>query len=555
MDVKKIAPLMHRLRDNPTFGILIVAVTLTLLRYFIANPFDLNVLLNEEASIYLHAAEKSFFELFMMPDSNYINFINKFCAIVVIRFFRAIDNFALIQNVFNWFVAALFSTVFLSKRFESIIPSFRIRLILIVYLFLLPIFDMHMVFSQGYYVVFALFFYLLLLGGSGHISAPETFFIVATAPFAVFSKPVFFVFGFAFLAIFLREAYMCVKGSRTPGTRLKLLVYLLILYAFQAWFTLSNHNYIAEYANTLDRSGGLLSLLLFLVKKSVIFLGYGLVCPLAHMCPRTIANVLCFTAGIAVIGAFVTNFIVTIRNRDIPRLSVLVLLSVSVMLFFYGAISVNFLYHRFFIQDIFGVQWSHRMVFPVILFALFNMIFFFQRLSRHCLKICFLFLCLLCVTSYVIPTWNSWRTGYAPSFTWTQTRPLLDEAYPFIPHAYGMQFYYMRGMTFVSGEIPLESVGRDKLVARGVPSGRKVKYFMLKQTPDVDAAALPECATLNVFANGVEYKATLVNPGMNSQFLFKFASFIPSEVFKEFKLFAPEVPLAGKTFSGHIVGF
>jgi hypothetical protein len=544
-----------KLRIPPLLAALGIAAILTLLRYTIANPADLGVLLNEEASIYLHAAEKSFLEFFMMPDSNYINFVNKFCAVVTLKVLKAFDSFALVQNLVNWFVAALFTTVFLSDKFKALIPSFHIRLALCAYLYLLPIFDMHMVFSQGYYVVFTLFFYLLALSGEEKIPSREIAFICLTAPFAVFSKPVFFVFGFAFLVVFLLDLRNCKRERRAPDIRTGLLLYLLALYAFQAWFTLSHHAYIAEYAHSLDRSEGLLALIFFLGKKAIIFMGYGLICPIAHMLPRAVATPFCLAAGIAVASVFAVAAVKLFRERDMQRLAALGLLLASSFLCLYGAVSVNFLYHRFFVQDIFAVQWSHRMIFPVILFALFSFVFWSQRQSCAGKNASLAFVCLLGLTGYCIPAWSSWHTGYAPSFTWEQTRPLLNERYPFIPHAHGIQFYYTRGLTFVSNEVPLTVTGRDTLSAASIPSGRKIHYFLLKQTPDANAITLSPFDTLNVTAGGVEYKAKLINPGVNAQYLFKFNEFIPSERFKELQIARREMSLVGKSFSGYIIGF
>ena len=548
-------PLTQKTCVPPFIGALSLAIALTFLRYIIAHPGDLDLLLNEEASIYLHAAEKNFFELFMIPDSNYINFINKFCAALSLKVFKAFDNFALVQNLTNWFVAALFSTIFLLKKFEVLIVSFRIRLALCIYLYLLPIFDMHMVFGQGYYVIFALFFYILTLYKQTNLSTWEIVLICTTAPFAVFSKPVFFIFGFAFLGVFLQGLRECILERRIPCPRLWLLFYLLVLYIFQAWFIFAHHEYMAEYTNSLDRSMGFLSLLLFLGKKVFIFLGYGLICPLAHIIPRQLATPLCFTAGLIAAGLFVRNIQFFVKERDTLRLTTLLLLSGSVILSLYGAVSVNFLYHRFFVQDIFAVQWSHRLIFPIILIALFSLVFYLQRLADFGKNICLIFICLLCVIGYNITAWGSLQTGYAPSFTWKQTRPLLDNRYSFIPHAHGMQFYYIRGMNYVSEEISLTIADKDTLVAPKMPKGRKVRYLMLKQTPNQGAIALAASDTLNVIVNDIEYKARLVNPGINSQYLFVFNNSIPSENLTTFQIAAQEVALTGKSFVMHIIGF
>lgn len=531
-------PALPALRKNPLLVMGAVAAVLTLLRYSIATSFDLDLLLNEEASIYLHAAEKSFLELFLMPDSNYINFINKFCAFVTLRVFKLIDSFALAQNVVNWFAGALFSTFFLSQRFAVLVPSFRVRLLLITYCFLLPILDMHMVFGQGYYVFFALCWYALLLYDTAPITRQEKWCLLLTAPFAVFSKPVYFVFGFAFLAVFLRGIHRRRSGTASQGTRSKLCAYLLALYAFQAWFTLSQR-YMEAYAFAPDTGAGLWPLLLFLAQKGVIILGYGLVCPLAHCLPGTFATPLCFAAGLAVLACLAVNLATAARKRDIPRLGLLLLLAASSALAFYGALFVDFLYQRFFLQDIFAVQWSHRMVFPVILLALFNFVFFCQRYGARGERSCVLAVCGLGLLAFAIPSWNSWRTGYAPSFTWTETRPLLDETYAFIPYAHGMQFYYLRGLTFVSPELPVERTGGDGFVVRDLPPDRKIKYFMLRQTPGTDAMALPPGTTLRVRGDGVDFQGELVNPGMRSWYLFRFAAFVPSEAFARCALVAP----------------
>ena len=545
---------VQKMRNNPTALIVSLSVLLTALRFFIVNPADIAVLRNEEVSIYLHAAEKSFFKLFMMPDSNYINLINKFCAVIALKGLKAFDEFAQVQNILNWFFAALCSSFFLTKRFDILIASWKVRLALCFYLYLLPIQDFYMVFSQGYYLVFILLFYFLALSDKQALSSREIVVICVTAPFAVFSKPVFFVFGFAFLGILFMRISRCIRHRRTLDAHSGLLVYLLALYAFQAWFTITHYSYMDEFAHHLDKTN-LLGLLFFLGKKIVIFLGYGLVCPLAHILPPNAANALCFISGLAVAGTILANCVAFCRNRQWIRLVTLGLFAASSLLSLYGAISVDFLYQRYFIQDIFAVQWSQRMIFPVILLALFSCAFWVQRLRNRYEKISIALIWALCATSYCISSWNFWNTGYLPSFTWEQTRPLLEERYPFIPHAYGMEFYYMRGLQFVSTEMPLKITGRATLAAPDVAMGKKVHYFVLKQKPGSDALALSPSDALMVRVGEVEYKARLVNPGQNEQYLFKFNGFVPSEAFREFHVAAREISLPGRALSGYIIGF
>lgn len=559
-----IDPLARRLRENPVPAFLLGALALTLLRYVVSNPADLSVLHNEEASIYLHAAEKSFLDFFLMPDSNYINFLSKFCAFFSLRVLKAFDDFALVQNVVNWFAAACFSMLFLTRRFARLVPSVGLRLALCAYLYLLPIYDMYMVFSQGYYIFFGLLYYLLLLSDEEPPSGAEVLLVVVLSPFVVFGKPVFFVFGFAFLGLLCIQAHDWARDRASarsmsgdgPPARLWLLVYLLALYAFQAWFTFRHSSYIAEHATrTIRVPGGLLANALFYLQKGFVFLGYGLVCPFAHAAPASFARALCVAAGGLVAALFVVNVRGALRRQDRLRLVLLGLLAAGSALCVYGALAVDFLYQRFFAQDIFAFQWSQRMIFPVILFALFNAAFFLQDLRPAATRGCIAYLVLLCLASCAVPAWSTWDTGYRPSFTWAQTRPLLDARYPFIPHAYGIEFYYTRGLTFVSAETPLAPEGPDTLLASALPPGHRVMYVMLRQTPGVDAIALPPSATLDVEVRGVEHRAALVNPGMNDQYLFKFPSFVSSEALSRIVLKAPGLDLDGKTLFCHLIGF
>lgn len=547
--------LSQAMQVRPYTVFLAVACILTLLRYFISNTVDLNVLYNEEVSIYLHAAEKSFLDLFMIPDGNYINFISKFCAFISLKVFKAIDSFPIVQNLVNWFVAAYFSAMFLSKRFEILIPCLGTRLLLCICLYLIPIYDMHMVFSQGYYLFYGLLYYLILLSGRDDVTVNEVLFVVLTSPFVIFSKPVFFVFGFAFLGLFLLSLHACMKGCDVDAVKRNLLVYILALYAFQAWFTLVHVNYISAHAAKVGvGTGGSVGTMLFFLKKGLVFLGYGLVYPFAHIVSPRIANVSCYLAGCIVVIFTFINIFLFINKKAYLHITVIFLLSLSVILCMYGALSVNFLYDRFFMQDIFSLQWGHRMIFPVIVFSIFNTVFFIQESSFASSKCFLMFLLLICVMSYVVPAWSTWNTGFKPSFSWEQTRPLLNEKHSFIPHAYGIHFYYIRGLYFVSDEIPMEMVGKDTLAATGIPAGRKIKYVMLKQVPDVGAMALEKSSALHVAVDGVDYTAELVNPGANDQYLFKFSNFVPSEALDRVVLSAPELSLAGKAFSFYAVG-
>lgn len=548
------------LRSSPALMFLLGAVAFTLIRYFITVPADINVLRNEEVSIYLHAAEKSFLDFFMMPDSNYINFISKFCAFVCLRVLKAFDSFALVQNVVNWFAAACFSILFLTRRFSRLIPSFGLRLALCVYLYLLPIYDMYMVFSQGYYIFFGLLYCLILLSDEEPPNRAEILFVVLAGPFVVFGKPVFFVFGFAYLALFAIQGrnYMRegMRARRLPSAHFGLLVYLLVLYAFQAWFTLAHKSYMAGYAtDAVGVAGGLAANAAFFLKKGLIFFGYGLVCPVAHVVRAKLATTLCIMAGTGVALLFCLNVRTALRQRSHLWLALLVLLGAGSALCVYGALKVDFLYQRFFVQDIFAMQWSQRMIFPVVLFGVFNVAFFVQGMRQEVAMGYLVYLVLLCLASCIVPAWNTWNTGYRPSFTWHQTRPLLDARYPFIPHAYGIEFYYTRGLTFVSAEAPVTVETRDTLGASGIPAGHKVMYILLKQTPGVDAFALAPSAMLVVTIEGVEQRASLVNPGENDQYLFKFASFVPSEAFARFRLEAAGLNLAGKSLSCYAIGF
>ncbi|MCH5146297.1 hypothetical protein JMF94_14535 [Desulfovibrio sp. UIB00] len=539
-------------RYNSAFLLIALSVMLTLLRFFIVNLVDISVLRNEEVSIYLHAAEKSCVEFFMMPDSNYINLINKFCAVLTLKVLKAFDNYAQVQNILNWFFAALCSSLFLTKQFEILIRSWKIRLALCFYVYLLPVLDFYMVFSQGYYLVFVLLFYLLVLSDIRRLTSGEIVFICLSAPFAVFSKPVFFVFGFAFLGLFFLHLYRCVCCHRPLKVHLWILTYILALYVFQVWFTTNHSSYMREFAHHFDKSN-IIGLLFFLAGKVVIFLGYGLICPLAHVLPRNIANMSCFFAGLIVAGTIVLNCIILIKNRLWVLLTVLMLLITSCLITLYGAISVNFLYERFFVQDIFAFQWSQRIIFPVILLALFSCIFSVQRLHECSEKIIIAVLWLLCALSYGISSWSCWSTGYMPSFTWKQTRPLLEERYPFIPHAYGIEFYYMRGLQFVSKDVAFKSVGNNSLAVLDALPEKKILYVMLKQIPDSNAFSLTSSDALIVNVDGVEYKARLINPGLNAEYLFKFDEFVPSDAFKQIHITRP-LALTGRSVSGYFIG-
>lgn len=525
---------------NPVLACVAVAAALTLLRYSIANIFDLNVLLNEEASIYLHAAEKSPLELFLMPDSNYINFINKFCAFFTLRVLKIIDGFAVAQNLVNWFAGALFSTFFLARRCGALIPSFRARLLLITYCYLLPILDAHMVFGQGYYVFFALCWYGLLLYGKGPVSGGEKLCLILTSPFAVFSKPVYFVFAFAFLALLPRELFSRQKGAPDRDARLCLCAWLLAMYAFQACYTLAQP-WMASYAFALDTGQGLWQSAFFFTKKCLIILGYGLFCPLAHCLARPAANALCLAGGLAVLAMLAINLTAAARARDVPRGALLLLLAGSTALAFYGVLSVDFLYQRFFQRDIFAAHSGQRLVFPMVLLALFNLAFFCRRFFAIGERACVLALGALCVLAFSIPRWNSWSTGYAPSFTWSETRPLLDEPHVFIPYAYGMRFYYLRGLRYVSPELPVESLGNGIFVVHELPAGRMIRYLMLRQKPGANAIALASGTILRARADGTEYRGELVNPGMREWFLFKFPVFVPAKAFARCELGGPNI--------------
>lgn len=550
---------MRRLYVFSPIGFLIAACLLVMLRFSLTTPHDLDLLVWEETSIYLHAAEKSFAELFLMPDTNYINFLSKFAAFISLKFFKAFASFPLVNNFVTWFLAACFCLVFLSKRFEVLVPSVQVRLALCAYLYLLPVYDMSVSFNQSYYLFFTLLYYLLVLNGQERLRRNQALFIILTAPFSVFSKPVFFIFSFAYLFILGCTILPYRRNKESSGVRIGILVYLLALYAFQALFMSVHYANLARFARAVTVSEGIVPTFFLFCQKAVIFVGYGFICPFAHLVNRFGTDIPCYIAGIFVVGCFVTNIALCLKRGMISRIVVLGLLSGSFVLFFYGALTVDFLYDRFFLQNIYDAFWGHRMIFPVILFSLFNVIFCIQAIvPLHSKSIICFFLILSSVLSYSLPTWNSWNVGFKASFTWSQTSQLINERYPFIPHAYGLPaqgvlFYYTRGIGYLSDEMPFEIKGTNILSIQNPPRGKKILYILLQQVSG-NTLSLGKNASISVDIEGVKYTGRLINPGLNSQYLFMFSSFIPSESLLRFTLSDDESEFQEKSFNGRIVG-
>ena len=101
--------------------------------------------------------------------------------------------------------------------------------------------------------------------------------------------------------------------------------------------------------------------------------------------------------------------------------------------------------------------------------------------------------------------------------------------------------------------MPFEIKGTNILSIQNPPRGKKILYILLQQVSG-NTLSLGKNASISVDIEGVKYTGRLINPGLNSQYLFMFSSFIPSESLLRFTLSDDESEFQEKSFNGRIVG-
>lgn len=536
-----------------------VAFLLVMLRYVLANPVDLDLVAWEEACVYLHAAEKSFLDFFLLPDTNYCNFVAKFSAFVSLKIFKAIDAFPLFNTLLNWTIAAFCCVFFLHDRFKIIIPSFYLRLALCSYLYLLPVYDLSVSFNQSYYTVFPLMYIFIVLMEHTEINWINSVCILLIIPFAILGKPSYFFFSIAFVYLMFREFTQCVKYKKRSYARIYILFFIFLLYVFQLFFMIAHHASLGRFTNAVGFASGLPQLLEFYGVKVAEILGYSFICPLAHIVTPQDAKNICFATGLFVALCIIYNFFMCIIKRRYKVLAIILLLVGCVGIGFYGMITVDFLYDRFFIQNVYDAPWGQRMVLPISLLTTVNVVIALQSSAVWRCKILLGCLYMLCALSLCVPVWNSWNAGFQASFRWSQCSSLMFDRFPFIPHAYGFGkkqgfFCYLRDLDFFSDEESITVDSGGCLNFSMLPSNKKIMYILLTQAQGTDMFYLGPNVVLKLSLDGVDYTAILVNPGVNSQYLFKFPEFVPSDKIQGVHIAGAGRTIAGRSLSGLLVG-
>ena len=550
----------------------VLAVVMALLKISFLPANATGTALWEETSIYLHAVNLPFGSFLFYPDCGYINFLPKLAAFLTLRVFGLVSIYPLAFTFFCFLLSALSLQVFLSHRFSVLIPSAPARFMVCLLLFFFPDHDYFHSYNASYYVVFILAYYVICMSDSQKLQRNDCLFIFLTAPAAAWAKPILFPFG---LAIFYIGIKYCLNIllKKHPLDKLKLVSFLwiLALFAIQLFFTLlfypnlgvSDSAHLAQFGNAWAHA-------FFILKQFIIFLGYGVGMPLNVAHSAKFGFFLYSGLGFCIIGITVLNVRFCLQKSIAICLLLHATLLICCFLSVYGLLQSQWLYICTFTDSLFQRPWDHRQLFSFIVFSNVQLLFFLGRSvlleKTNFLVVCYssLIIASLCIIHPMVQ-----MPSFTYSLTWSEAKKLLKDPFGAIPipqltsemvpphetpllrphpskydsNIAGLFYspFCNWGSGVVNAHMSIDGTPEQGLFGyqHSFPHpDRKVKYLLVFPKNN-EHVFLPKGTELLIKYEGLNLKATLVNPGTRGYYLFSFDRLVNAKATTEFILKAP----------------